>query len=88
MSAEQLLTQARAVMTDNEGPQNWLPPPPNEHLQNQKCAVAIENLPATGVVVPTTWQRTAYRIAKRDWTFGCTRFVERYAASDAVALDI
>ena len=41
--------------------QNWPPPPPVKHLQNQRCAVMIENLPATGVVVPTTWRGTACR---------------------------
>ena len=68
--------------------QNWPPPPPVEHLQSQKCAVTIENLPATGVVVPTSWRRTAWRIAKRNRTVGCARFVARRVATGAVALDM
>ena len=38
----------------------------------------VENLPVTGVVIPTTWRRTAYRIAKRGRIVGCARFVVRY----------
>ena len=68
--------------------QNWPSPLPDELLQNQRCAVKIENLPATGVVVPTTARRTACRIAKRDQTVECARFIVRYIATDAVALDI
>ena len=50
MSAEQLLNRARAVMTDNEGPAELVAAScPDEHLQNQRCAVTMENLPATGV---------------------------------------
>ena len=82
MSAEQLLTRTRAVMTDNEDPTElaaastrWTPSESKVHND------------ATGVVVPTTWWRTAYRIAKRGRIVGCSRFVMRYVASDAVALD-
>ena len=55
---------------------------------NEGSAMTIENLPATGVVVPTTWPRTAYRITKRGRTVGCARFIVGYVVSDAVALDI
>ena len=68
--------------------QNWPPPPPVKHLQNQKCTMTIENLSFTGVVVPTTWRGTACRIAKRNRTVRCAWFIVRRIATGAVALDL
>ena len=78
----------RGLRDSSKCPKNWPLPPPVEHLQNQRCAVMTENLPATGVVVTTTWQRTACRIAKRNRTVRCTRFVVRHVVTGAVALDM
>lgn len=66
--------------------QNWLPPPPREeHLQNW-----VQNDGrkfATSVVLPTTWQRIAYRIVKRDWTVWYAKSL-RSIASDVYSIAV
>ena len=89
MSEEQLLTQMRAVMTDNKGPTELAAASASTRQTPSESKVCNDGRKfATRVVVPTTWRRTAYRITKRGWIVRFERFILKYIASDAVALDI